>query len=124
MKKLLFTMVLLLSTACSNIIFDGLQYDRYVFLIEDATTLQTKCGSPEMKDELAVFRKNTDHMNAYATFRSNSPEVLAVTYKLSSMVSDLESKYTNGEPSVAYCKEKLNNIAAGAKTVAATLGAQ
>lgn len=124
MKKLLFMMVLLTTTACSNITFDGLQYDRYVFLTEDAVSLQKQCGTPGMKRSLIDFKKDINHMNSYAMYRSNSPEVLKVTNTLSKMVDDLVARYNDGEPSIAYCKEKLGNIADGAKVVASTLGAQ
>lgn len=124
MKKLICITLLLTAVGCSNIIFDGLQYDRYVYLVEDANTLKSMCGKPDIKEYITIFKKRTDHMNAYATYRANSPEVFAVTSKLANMVSDLAARYEDGTPSAAYCVEKLDNIAAGAKTVASTLGAQ
>ena len=124
MKKIIFTIMLVAMIGCSNITFDGLQYDRYISLHETASKLKEQCGHPLMKNKIQDLKLHTDHMNMYAKLRSNSPEVLVVTDSLTSMVDEMNSRYAESAPSVAYCQEKLNNIAAGSHTVAATLGAQ
>jgi hypothetical protein len=40
------------------------------------------------------------------------------------MVTEMVNRYNTSDPSIAYCYEKLDNIASGAYTVAFTLGAQ
>lgn len=124
MKYIIYLSVIMAAVGCSNITFDGLQYDRYVSLVEDSARLKHSCGAPGFKRHLEELKSHTDHMKMYASLRSNSPEVLATTDHLAGMVDELYTKYQTSDPSNAYCFEKLDMISAGAKTVAATLGAQ
>lgn len=124
MKILIYSLVAISLIGCSNITFDGLQYDRYVSLVEDSAKLKEMCDEPGFRKHLDELKADANHMQMYASFRSNSPEVLSSTNHLSGMVDELYTKYQTGNPSKAYCVEKLDMISAGAKTVAATLGAQ
>lgn len=121
------TLALLTDAGCSRITFDGLQYDRFVTIYEVATDLQTKCSDPiAIRKDTQSIKNYVKHMATYAEFRSNSPEIQRSSKALLDMVQEFSDKYVDGvtPPSVPYCTEKMNNIASGAKLIAATLGAQ
>jgi hypothetical protein len=128
MKKLYIALLLLAtSVGCSNIKFDGLQYDRFVTIYEVAVDLQSKCGDPSaVRKDTQSIRQYVHHMATYAEFRSNSPEIQRSSKALLSMVQEFSDKYAEGmtPPSVPYCTEKLKNIADGSRLIASTLGAQ
>ena len=128
MKIVGFMVLAVLSAACSNITFDGLQFDRYVSVYEKAGQMQTQCTEagtkPSFRVEVKQLQEMTSHMSTYADFRSNSPEVKIAAGKIALMVSELSHKYENGQPNVGYCQEKLANIRDGAKVISSTLGAQ
>jgi len=133
MNRKLFTLslvgglALMMSTGCSRITFDGLQYDRFVTIYEVASDLQTKCADPSaIRKDTQSIKQYVQHMATYAEFRSNSPEIQRSSKALLDMVREFSDKYTEGStpPSVPYCTEKMNNIASGAKLIASTLGAQ
>jgi len=129
MKLFAGTALVLMLTGCSTITFDGLQFDRYVGVVEKTTLLQPLCSDKKsetaLRAGLADLKQWTDHMDMYAQFRANTPEVKNSTAHIASMVTELSNRYKNNNiPSVAYCEEKLGNIKDGAKTITATLGAQ
>jgi hypothetical protein len=63
-------------------------------------------------------------MANYAKFRSNTPEVTAVSITISSMVDELAARYANENPSETYCIEKIKIIIDSSNLISTTLGAQ
>jgi hypothetical protein len=126
--KLPLMLLLLLSMGCSNLVFDGIQFDRYVSLYEQSQDLLELCNKPEsslvLRNGILDLKEHTEHMALYSDLRSNAPEVRTVTETLASMTNELADRYRTTTPSSAYCVQKLQNIKDAARTVSATLGAQ
>lgn len=118
---------LILNIGCSRIVFDGLQYDRFISLYMSSVDIQTQCSNPAfISKKVSSLKNDVKHMTTYAEFRTNSPEIQRSSKALLDMVQEFSDKYAEGStpPSVPYCTEKMNNIASGAKLIASTLGAQ
>lgn len=126
--KLQIILLALMITGCSNLVFDGIQFDRYVSLYEQSQDLLELCTKPDSSLDLKIgtnkLKEHARHMALYSELRSNAPEVRTVTETLASMTNELADRYKTTSPSTTYCVQKLQNIKDAARTVSATLGAQ
>ena len=77
-----------------------------------------------IRDQLVPFQQQAAHIALYSKLRTGSPEVANSTSIISEMVDEVVKRYTEVEPSLAYCKTKFDAIEAATLTVASTLGAQ
>lgn len=75
------------------------------------------CNNPTA-DELD---KKAHSFKNYAEFNSGKETVILAS-ELFKLTSELNLRYTNNEPSKAYCELKINRIKAAAKRIAATMG--
>jgi hypothetical protein len=125
MKKILLISMIPILTNCSSIIYDALQYDRFITLQEKLEQLKPICGKDDALAKIKDLKVYVDHMDHYASHRVNAPEVASATASINSMVTELASQYdANNSPTLAYCQVKVDNITAGVATIISGLGAQ
>ncbi len=113
---------LLLLTGCSSLNFDSLEYDRFISISERTNMLISKCdNSTYVKSQLVQLKDDVTHMNNYAKFRSNKPEVQQSTSNLYNLIEEMSTQY-EGSVSKIYCEQKLKTISTAADAIGETLG--
>lgn len=124
MKKIIILSVLVLMTACYNIQFDSLEYDRYITIKEIADNAIQQCGTPVVIYDISNIKTSMDHQYLYSVNREARPQVASAAASLKELVDGLYNRYASSSepPSIAYCQEKFKNISLGATTVVRTLG--
>ena len=121
MKSILIMLILCLP-ACVSLQFDSLEYDRYITIKEIADTSIQSCNEPTINDRVKELKLLMDHQYLYSFNREARPQVAEAATNLKDIVDKLYNRYKQGQPSVAYCQEKLNNVSLGATTVVRVLG--
>jgi PBP1b-binding outer membrane lipoprotein LpoB len=121
MKKILIMALLL--TGCARLSFDGVEYDRFISINENATQLSASCGKTNIQSDLVLLQKEVNHLNHYEQLRASRKDISLVSNELNSMVNELVARYEKTTPSTTYCIEKLKNITDGSNTILSALGA-
>jgi len=123
MKKSVILIGIFLS-ACSNLNFDNISYDRFISISERAAKMEASCTNVEQtRSDAVVLLDNVNHMDNYAKHRPVSPEVALSVNSLQSLVQEFNDKYLNSAfPSKVYCEQKLKNISIMANSISETIG--
>lgn len=117
--------LLLVLAGCSNITFDAMNYDRVLTLHEITASLKEQCDNPKIiRDQIPVIVSKANHLALYSKLRTGGPEVASSTETVASMVTEFASHYKDADPSLGYCKTKLDAISVASYAIASTLGAQ
>ena len=122
MNKIAIVMLTILLSACYNIEFDSLEYDRYVFLKQTADNGIKSCGSTTVVSVINKLKQDTEHQFLYSFNRSDRPQIAEASAQLKDMVDRLYIQYQNKTPSLIYCQEKLINISTGTGKIIEQLG--
>lgn len=122
MKKIITLVLISTLSACYNITFDALEYDRYIFLKQAADTGYAQCGTDNVIPTIAKLKQDMDHQFLYSAGRISRPQVAVASKNLKSVIDRLYDQYQGNTPSVVYCQEKFKNISAGADNLIKELG--
>lgn len=121
MKKIVIMLVFLLS-ACTNINFDALEYDRYITIKENADNSILLCSSPDLLISISDLKKEMDHQYLYSVNRVYRPQVYSAAKNLKALVDGMYFRTKQGNPSVTYCEDKLHHVSGSADTMIKVLG--
>jgi hypothetical protein len=124
MKNLLLIPTLLLA-GCSSLFsspstYDPVLYSRTVTLWFETQASATNCGTPAMQGQVLAFNRESKRLVKYTEYASkdlNSSLVL-----VDKDISEMNSIYQVGNPSVAYCKIKVEIISDELDTILKGMG--
>jgi uncharacterized lipoprotein YajG len=123
MKKIFILVSTLLLTACVNLSYDALEYDRYLSIYEKANNVVSLCGTPAMQQEVSTLKQEMDHQFLYTMYRPSRSHITTAADNLKEIVDGMYIKYQQPiTPSKVYCEEKLRNISDGVTPIITTLG--
>jgi len=120
-KPIIIILALLLS-ACVNLQFDSLEYDRYISIKQLSDQGSLLCGEPEVIGVIKQLSQEVNHQYIYAVNREARPQVNEAATNLKVIVDGLYNRYKKETPSKTYCREKFKNISLGVDTIIRTLG--
>lgn len=109
-------------SACYNITFDPLEYDRYVSIKQLADNAFSECGTPVVVSRINELKQSADHQYLYSSNRANRPHIAHASQELRDIVDGIYARYQTGIPSEVYCQEKLHNISDGTTKIIKELG--
>ena len=123
-KALLFCTILVLSVGCTNIVFDGHQYDTLIGITEKSDAAALNCGNTDLtKLAISDIRQTLQHEYVYAANRINDDQRANAIKDLINIADGMIVRYNQTDtPSVAYCQAKFNNISVGATTLFKVIG--
>lgn len=120
MKKIIGILFL---TGCSSLVFDPIEFDRYVGLTLESENLIKECSNPNrIRGKISNLEQTASKIQKYASLRGNREEIRTSVDMLYSLVSEMNTRYSDGTPSEVYCKEKLSIISKTSETISKTLG--
>ncbi len=122
MKKISILMLILSLSACYNLNFDSLEYDRYVTIKQQTDNIISLCGTDSITPKINDLKQSMDHQYLYSSNRQSRPQIATVANELKAMIDGLYTRYQSGTPSKVYCQEKLTNISTGTTAVLHELG--
>lgn len=122
MKKISILMLIISLSACYNLNFDALEYDRYVTIKQQTDNLILLCGTDSIPLKINDLKQSMDHQYLYSYNRQNRPQIATAANELKAMVDGLQLRYQIGTPSKVYCQEKLEDISIGTTAVIHELG--
>jgi hypothetical protein len=114
----------ILLTSCAKLNFDGNEFNSYLTIKEISENSIRLCGTPAVKTQVQDLQRIMNRQLLYITYR----EVRATPFihsarEMKTVIDRLAARYNSkGEPSTAYCQEKLKNVALGATQLARELG--
>jgi hypothetical protein len=121
MNKSIIIIALLLS-ACVNLQFDSLEYDRYISIKQLSDQGGLLCGDPAVLGIIPQLSQEVNHQYIYAANREARPQVNEAVTNLKLIVDKLYDRYKKETPSKTYCREKFKNISLGVDTIIRQLG--
>jgi hypothetical protein len=122
MKKKLVIVLTILLSACTNVAFDSLEYDRYITIKEVADHTTTLCGDTNINIVIGSLKTSMDHQYVYSSYRTGRPQIADASKNLKDLVDGLYTRYQSGIPSIGYCQEKLKNVSTGTTLIIKVLG--
>lgn len=125
MKKSMILLAVLGLSGCSSLVFDNLEFDRFITVSERADNMIRSCSNSSIiKIESGILLDQVTHMDNYAKHRGSAQEIGKSIAIVRSMVAELNTRYEDPRknPSVIYCREKLKNISLASSAISDTLG--
>jgi len=108
---LIFVFTLLIGCQLLSNKFDNNEFAAFVKIESTANIMSQQCNIPhKIKQSIETLLQDTEYVLTYTKHRKNNEHVYAATKILNADVHNLNDAYENGDPSVNYCKSKLQLI--------------
>ena len=121
-----YSLIVLLSLAgCSSLTnekFDNIEAARYVDIATVSAKMHNHCESfSAITSTLPVLHHLSTSALAYSSIKPNNENVIAASKIVLGFTNEINTRYANAVPSLAYCKLKLMTIAESSITIAKSL---
>jgi hypothetical protein len=123
MKNKLFILVFsILFSACVNLKFDNVEYDKYVTIKKIIDSNKFKCSNyNQILPIISNVRDILSYQIIYSKYRTQRPQIYESTISLKQIVDKI---YFRNSFSQEYCLEKMDNISQATTMILSVLGEQ
>lgn len=97
-------------SACSQVQFDPVEYDRLVYINRNAEVGRTQCGTKDVVTTITIIGELIEQQDIYAAHRPNRSWLSRSSHRLSDTFDGLKKRYKDKSPSATYCQEKFEMI--------------